>query len=711
MIFPITLFAQVNIDSLWSVWHDETQNDTNRARVLHNIVYFDYLFKDPDSAFILAQQVYDFSEENSVTNYKAKALNLQGISLYIRGKQDSAIVYWERCFQILKEIGDKKGLSNPLNNIGISYLDQGNHAKALEYFKKALKISEEVRDTSAMATNLLSIGNIYSNQKDLSTALDYYQKSSKFHEQSGNKRGWAIALGNIGNIYIDQNNYNEALKYFKKSYQIHFGEGNNSGMTESLAYISKLNLLLEDYDKAIEVGLQAIKIGEEGGFKHELSNALKNVGNAYKKKGDYSKALNFCKRANQVSKEVGESMVYRESCKSLWEIYKALGKMGEALEMYELYIETRDSIASEENQRASIEMRFQIEYEKKAAADSVAHEKEQEIKQSKIDKQQAEIKAQKNRQYALFAGIGMILIFSGFMFNRYRVTQRQKIIIQETNEELNMSNEELAAQRDQIELQRENLQHKNEEITASINYAKRIQDAIMPPFDSFKEVFGNSFVLYEPKDIVAGDFFWMENLGSEVFFAAADCTGHGVPGAMVSVVCSNALNKALLEEGIKETNKLLDRARELVIETLAKSGEEVKDGMDISICCLNINTNEMQWSGANNPLWILRKDAEEFEIIKGNKQPVGIHPKPEPFVAHQVQLSEGDTIYVFTDGYQDQFGGPTYSKFKAKQLKQLIIDNQNMSMEQQHHVLYKTFKDWMGSEEQIDDVCVIGVRI
>ena len=208
---------------------------------------------------------------------------------------------------------------------------------------------------------------------------------------------------------------------------------------------------------------------------------------------------------------------------------------------------------------------------------------------------------------------------------------------------------------------------------------------------------------------IASDFTNLRN--DVVYYAAADCTGHGVPGAMVSVVCSNALTKSLLEEGIKDTGKLLDRTREIVIDRLAKSGEEVKDGMDISLCALNMKTKELKWAGANNPLWILRKGADEFEETKADKQPIGKYAELKPFTEHTIQLNEGDTIYTFTDGYQDQFGGPKGKKFKAKQFKQILLDNQHLSLDEQHKLLVSKFREWQGDQEQVDDVCVIGVRV
>lgn len=285
------------------------------------------------------------------------------------------------------------------------------------------------------------------------------------------------------------------------------------------------------------------------------------------------------------------------------------------------------------------------------------------------------------------------------------------LIIAKTSFKGFQAKKELEKKTVEIEKQKETLAIKNEEITASISYAKRIQEAIMPGMGAIQKAIGNGFVIYLPKDIVAGDFYWMERLGDTVFFAAADCTGHGVPGAMVSVVCSNALSKSLLEEKIEDPGKLLDRTREHVINRLGKSGEVVSDGMDISLCALNVKTKSLKWAGANNPIWILKSGSNEIIETKADKQPIGTYSHAKPFTSHAIELATGDCIYIFTDGYQDQFGGPKGKKFKARNLKNLILSSRDRSMEDQKKVLTDSFRQWQGGQDQVDDVCVIGLSV
>ena len=266
-----------------------------------------------------------------------------------------------------------------------------------------------------------------------------------------------------------------------------------------------------------------------------------------------------------------------------------------------------------------------------------------------------------------------------------------------------------------VEEQKKVVDEKNHEILDSINYAKRIQTAILPQPRVVKEFLKSSFVLYIPKDIVAGDFYWMENIDQTVYIAACDCTGHGVPGAMISVVCNNALNRALNEYGKRLPSEIFDKTRELVIENFAKSDEDVQDGMDASLAALDVNSRTLLWSGANNPLWIIRKDVNTHEYvledIKADKQPIGKGYETKPFTTHQIQLNEGDTIYLFTDGYADQFGGEKNKKMTKAQFRALLLSLAHLPMEKQRSALLEFHDQYRGNEEQVDDICVIGVRV
>jgi serine phosphatase RsbU (regulator of sigma subunit) len=324
--------------------------------------------------------------------------------------------------------------------------------------------------------------------------------------------------------------------------------------------------------------------------------------------------------------------------------------------------------------------------------------------------------------------IGFVVLI--VWWNGRRLRARAKELteeVQKATKVIRKQKEEVEKQKEEVEKQKEVIEEAHQDITASIRYAKRIQDAILPSREALNKALGDSFLYYLPKDVVAGDFYWQELLDGKVYFAAADCTGHGVPGAMVSVVCSNSLTKSLLEEGHTDTGKLLDRTRELVVERFAKSGEEVKDGMDISLCALNRQTLELQWSGANNPLYIVRKgivserlvegvpfkDSENGIEIKPDKQPIGYenHREPEPFTTHKLTLKKGDMLYIFSDGVQDQFGGKRGKKFGPKRLRNLLESVYEKSVAEQEKLVEQAIEDWQGELEQVDDIVLIGLRV
>jgi serine phosphatase RsbU (regulator of sigma subunit) len=271
------------------------------------------------------------------------------------------------------------------------------------------------------------------------------------------------------------------------------------------------------------------------------------------------------------------------------------------------------------------------------------------------------------------------------------------------------TNKTLVQQKEIIESQKHLVEEKQKEIIDSISYAKRLQEAILPPQKFVNEHVAENFILYKPKDLVAGDFYWAETIGDTFFIAAADSTGHGVPGAMVSVVCSNALNRAVKEFGNTVPGKILDKTRELVLETFEKSVSDVKDGMDISLLSIDAKNKKIFWSGANNPLWYIQDN--ELKEIKADKQPIGKTEIPTPFTTHSIEFKTNTTFYLFTDGFADQFGGEKGKKFKYKQLSDLFVKNNSLSQKDQKNIIDKAFEDWRGDLEQVDDVCVIGIKI
>ncbi|WP_372641907.1 SpoIIE family protein phosphatase [Ancylomarina sp.] len=276
-----------------------------------------------------------------------------------------------------------------------------------------------------------------------------------------------------------------------------------------------------------------------------------------------------------------------------------------------------------------------------------------------------------------------------------------------------------------LSTQKQELEEKNHEVEDSIHYAKHLQEAILPSSALIKNLFPQSFILYKPKDIVSGDFYWIHSFDRMIYFAVADCTGHGVPGAMVSVVCANALNRVIKEYDIIEPGKVLDHVKKYVVDAFSQSEDGVSDGMDIALCCIDLDINKLWYSGANNSLYRVSQLKNMTETPKksvynknrilyeypATRQPIGTVTETKKFKTHEIDLKQGDSIYLFSDGFSDQFGGPKGKKYRSKPLKQFLLKISEKSMAEQKYFLDDEFEAWKGDEEQVDDICILGVKI
>jgi tetratricopeptide (TPR) repeat protein len=679
------------IDNSLKKYHS-AKEDSSQINALNDIC--ENMMHDDWSKFQFYQ--YELIKKSLKIN-KTKALkkslanSLNNIGFIYRGQGDlpKALEYFHKSLKIKEEIGDKSGIATSLNNIGFIYDNQGDIPKALEYFHKSLKIKEEIGGKSGIATSLNNIGFIYSTQGDLPKAVEYFHKSLKIQEEIGDKSGIATSLNNIGTIYGNQGDLPKAVEYHHKSLNIQEEIGNKNGIATSLNNIGYLYMIQEDLPQSFEYYHKSLKIYEEIGDKEGIAYGLNNIGNIELKKGNDSgiaAAKQHLLKALEIAQEIGYPDLISNASRNLSKVYEKQGKGMLALEMHQLHIKMRDSINNEATLKASIQQEAKYAYEKVQAVKDAAHEKQLAIEKEAKAKQQV-------ITYATGGGLGLVAIFLLFVMNRLKVTRKQKAVIEE--------------QKDIVEMA-------HQEIKDSITYAKRIQNAILPAVKLVKEYLKESFILYQPKDVVAGDFYWMEQVApagnnneTKVLFAAADCTGHGVPGAMVSVVCNNALNRSVREYGLTDPGEILNKTREIVVAEFEKSEEEVKDGMDIALCSLE--GNKLQYAGAHNPLWIIRNGA--IIETKANKQPIGQFDHPKPYTTHSFDLEPGDAIYIFSDGYVDQFGGEKGKKLKSKAFRELLLSIQDKAMEEQKTIIDEAFNSWKGDFEQIDDVCVIGVKI
>jgi serine phosphatase RsbU (regulator of sigma subunit) len=717
----ITLFGfeciSQNLDSLWLVWKDTKQSDENRLQAIQNYSWNGYLHTQPDSAFYFAQLQYDFALSKRNMKHMAGALNTQGTSYSLRGDFPKALDYFFRCLTIKQNLGDKQGIGGVYNSIGNVYRNQSNYSKALEYYFKSLKIAEDLNDKQDLSNTLGNIGAVYTDQSDFKMALKYYHKDLKISKELGDKFSISITLSNIGAVYDYQANYPKALKYYFWSLKLAEELNDKQGIGITLGNIGNVYAAQGDNIKALDYYYRSLKIYEEIGDKQGLGISLGSIGGLYTKQGKYSEAEKYLKKALQICKEIGAQNFEKDYHSFLATLYEKTNRPALALIHFKSFVNLKDSIFSEENAKELLRTEIDHEFEKQRAVSNAKHQKEME-KQKALAKEKS--RRQKIILYIVVTGLLVVLVFL--------------VIIFRSNKQKQLANKIITQQKNEVEQQKYLVEEKNKEITDSINYAKRIQSAILPQNKFIKEYLPNSFILYKPKDIVAGDFYWFDVFEDVVFIAAADCTGHGVPGALVSVVCNNALNRSVKEFSLKNPAEILNKTREIVVAEFEKSDEDVKDGMDISLCAINLETNILHWSGAHNPLWIMRSTSRstvpenDFEVVeealeatleiietKADKQPIGKFAFAKDFTHHEFQLKKGDEIYIFTDGFQDQFGGPESKfggkKYKVSRLRELLIALNFITMEEKRTKIEEAFENWKGELEQVDDVCVIGLKI
>ncbi|MDF1673996.1 MAG: tetratricopeptide repeat protein [Vicingaceae bacterium] len=692
--FAINNFAQTNVDSLWAIWNNKSIEDTSRYTALNSLISDYYISENPDTAMVLSELMLKETQSKS-TYHAIYAYNNLAISSFsiVSPKQLTEILQNFESFA--HKIKSDELRAKAYYFLALRYLKFGDYPKSSEHFYESLKLFETLKDTASMARSSQNIGQLYYYQKDYATALDFYTKSQKMFETINETRGVAMSHNNIGRLLKKQGKIDEAIASFEKSKLLLESINDNKSIVQVLGNMSLIYKRLSDYDKALSMTDEIITYAEKSKDNRTLITALGNKASMNNKLNNTTIALKSAQKAYELAEIANLPKKSMETSAILFGIYKKQGNYRKALEFYENYIAIKEELLNEENKRGLIRKEYEFEYDKKMLADSIKDAETKKVLDAQIATQKAELKHEKTQKIALYSGLIILALFGGFAYNRFRVTNKQKIIIEEQKEAVEIAHEELG--------------EKNKEIMDSISYAKRIQTAILPPNKLVKEYLKDSFILYKPKDIVAGDFYWMETIGKKTLFAAADCTGHGVPGAMVSVICNNGLNRSVREFGLIEPGKILDKTREIVIQEFEKSEEEVKDGMDIALCCLE--GNKLQYAGAHNPLWIIRKDAEEVEEIKANKQPIGQFDNPEPYTTHSIELKQGDSIYVFSDGYADQFGGEKGKKLKTANFKRLLLSIQKENIDKQKELINTAFEDWKGNLEQLDDVCVIGVRI
>ncbi len=722
-------------DSLETIINNE-KYDTAKVEKIHDLTIIYFLQNNNfTDALTYAERGLALAEKNKYKTGIVKLTILIGIIYGDESKESKQLDYFILALQRAEKFGNNELTDFCLLQLAGFYAD--NPKKSLSFNLQRLRNNDK-KLLDGIEFLYLSLARCYNNLNNQDSSLYFYTKASAIFKAKKDYRQYGPLLeanSDIADKLIKNKRYTEALDMLNET--ITFCNKNNDDYKNEESYalisIGEIYFTLNKDNEGWEYLFKALTLAENWKEPVNLSSINSLISTHYVKEKKLNKALEYAKQSLKYAKESKLLRFIADSEKSLSDIYFKMNDGINALEHYKKYTETKDSMNTEENIKKLTRTEMNFEFSKKQAADSIKLEAEKKIIDSKFEKE-------KTQRYALYGGLAFMILLTGISYRNFKRKQKDNVIITE--------------QKHVVEQQKEIVEEKQREILDSIEYALRIQTAILPPTRIVKQYLENSFILYKPKDIVAGDFYWMEQvqladdsislLANEenkhnassshqlinpstnqlILFAACDCTGHGVPGAMVSVVCHNALNRAVREFGLTQPAAILDKTAEIVIENFSKSEEDIKDGMDISLVSLKYSSQnskiEIEWAGANNPLWILRNTSSTLdtrplsllEETKADKQPIGMNEDSKPFTNHSFILNTGDTVYLFTDGFADQFGGETgEKKLTRKRFKELLLSIQNKPMPEQCITLDSFIVDYRKQVEQIDDILVMGVRV
>ncbi len=703
ILFPYTnLQAQKKLDSLLSLL-SKTGQDSNRVLILLEIRKI-HGKSAPLQAFEVGKEALELSQKLNYTNGLAGAYAAIGSFYRQQGDYAKATEYQIYALQEYEKLNRYTGISSASNNLGVLYYRQGNWKEALKYYRKSLFLAQKYKESVDEATYLLNIGEVHQELQNYDSAIYYEVKTIKISQKLDIQDNIAYALGIIGQVSMAQKRYAEALNYEQQALLIFEKLDDKDAIAEYQADIANLYLLLKNYSLAIEYAEKCLQTAQHTGSKQWEKEAYLALANIAESQKQFEKAHQYFKR----------------------------------------YTSLKDSIFNDNSTQKMQQVQAIYETEKKQS-EILLLRKNQQVQDKQIQLQ----------TLLLYLGAVMVLLILIFAFWLYKnnrqkqqtnnILQKQKQAIEQQhknledkqneillkNVELEQQKEEMLAQaenllqaheeimqhRDLLETQNTQIKKKNENIESSIRYAKRIQKAFLPSDEHLAKAFASYCIFYQPKDIVSGDFYWLHQEENQIILAVADCTGHGVPGALMSMMGNSLLNQIVKDKQVCSPNLILDALHEGIRNALHQHDSENRDGMDIALLTITQNTNSVciEYSGANNSLLFFEN--QQLQEWRADKMAIGGYQqeKERHFTNQKIEIHNKNksnyTFYLFSDGYQDQFGGENIRKIGKAGFKKLLAQLQTMEMPQQTMYLEKYFVEWQKTQDQIDDVLVLGFML
>lgn len=643
-------------------------------------------------------------------------LSLGNIS-QIEGNFPEASEQYHRALELAVWRKDTLNIAKSAQNLGVANFYMGNLNEAATYTNQALECYSQRKDRLGKASCLLMMGNLMYDQEDYQKALNYYNESYIGFDELNHTVGKYNAILNVGTILIEEERYPEAIERFELAQAMAREINDHQGVVRCLHNMGMSYSQMGDPRKALQHYQEALVIARAHQFKHIEANTLSNMAAVNNDLRQYNEALNLASRSLELSREIQslDDQIY--AYKNLSIAQEGLGNVSQALEYHKLFKLFNDSLTRIDNRReiSEVENKYQTERIRQEMDLKNALVEKQELE---LAQQSASISQQKIIRNFMIAGLIALILILLNIYNNSRQRKRANTLIMEQNKEI-------GDQHEKITLQKNIIEEKNQALVSSIRYAQNIQNALLPDESILQEAFEEYFIIYEPKEIVGGDFYWISRQNGVTLLALADSTGHGVPGAFLSVMGLSFLNEFVARRKYLSPAQLLDEMRLYIISSLHQHGSQPtsQDGIEMALLAIDHKNRSVTFSGARTPIYI----ASEAEIhidgnlvykpnsplvkIKGDPMPLSFHRKMKTFTNQTLLLNPGDKVYIMTDGFGDQFGSEKKERFTNLRAMKLLEKIFDQPMAEQKEILLNTLHDWRQDCEQVDDIAVIGFSI
>lgn len=644
----------------------------------------------------------DTSIKKVATQALANGLNNKGYYFSSIGRYDSAMYFYLRSTELMLKTKDKEGSAIVLMNIGLLLNNKGDYVGSIDYYYKSLRIFESIKNDIGISQVYNNLASVFNYLKDEEKAKEYFYKSIEIKKKLKNPVLLSNGYNNIGSYFDKLHMYDSSRIYYHKALIIKRKFRDIHGIMNLYNNLGASYMDQKKYDSAHIYLDKSFEMAQKNNFMEGLAYSYSNLADLYLKEDNIAQSEKLALKALELSQHYKLLKVTLMSYRTLTFTYKKKRDFEKAMLYSNNYHRLNDSLFNSDKQRSIAVLQIKHDYEKEMFADSLKRaqlEKENEMKHL------AEVQKQKAFSYIGLTVTVFLLIMILLLFNRYKIKQRTNRILEEKNHII-------LNQKEKVQIQKELIERKSNEVLDSINYVQRIQQSLLSSNYLFKKHFSQHFILFKPKDIVSGDFYWATETDDGLIVVTGDCTGHGVPGAFMSVLMISKLSEVVREKKITRPDLILNQLRTDVIQSLNATIENgvTRDGMDAVVYKFHPKTKRLEFAAANNSFYILKNN--DLIIAKPDKMPVGVSDNDSTsFTYNEMELSEGDIVYTFTDGYADQFGGPKGKKYKYKQLQELLQKISGYSLDEQKSILVKEFENWKGTLEQVDDVCLIGIKV